>query len=89
MLSMIGRILRHPYCTALIGSGMMVSGLSEAARNLEEDVGLLEQGLRAHHGVSLYGLFLLLKALVEVAEGARRVSAVSSNGQEEASSGGE
>ncbi len=58
--------MESPYVNLGIGLILLLTSLSEAWATLGEDLEDLRIG--AHHGVGLFGIFYILKSLVEVLE---------------------
>ncbi len=58
--------LESPYVNLSIGFVLLLTSLSEAWSTLGEDLSNFRLG--AHHGLGLFGIFFVLKSLVEVAE---------------------
>jgi hypothetical protein len=67
---MIKRIIlflaRNPYIHIFIGAVVLIAGLIEVLENIEQDWDALTLG--AHHGVSLMGLWSLLRGCCDAME---------------------
>jgi hypothetical protein len=74
--------LFHPLTDMALGAVLALTGLAEMMREVDE-VGFHP---RAHHGIALYGLMLILKSGADVIEGTRKVR-VGGLGRREESAG--
>ncbi len=64
-------ILRQPMTSVVVGLLMVVTGLGEVASTVLEAFDGF--GLRAEHGVIIFGLFQVSKSLLDIVEGVERV----------------
>ncbi len=66
LIRRLKRFLDSPYVHLGIGVILLLTSLSEAWETLGEDLKGFQLG--AHHGLGLFGIFYVLKSLVEVLE---------------------
>ena len=57
----IGKLAHNPYLQAFVAAVILATGVSEMIDSFGEGIG-------AHHGVALIGLWHFLKALAEIGE---------------------
>ena len=60
----IEQLLEHPFLNLIVAIGLIAIGIEELYKE-----GVLQASLHWKHGMSLYGLFVLIQSLVKIAKG--------------------
>ncbi len=64
-------VLRQPSTSAIVGVMLVLTGLGEVISTVLEEVDGF--GLKSEHGLILFGLFQLSRALLDIVDGVERV----------------
>ena len=72
MKRLIRAVLDHPYMDLTVAGILALTSLFEAYRTIAEDLANLSLG--AHHGVLIFGLVGVLRAIIELDEGLERAT---------------
>lgn len=71
MSSRLVELLRHPWCSALMGLLLIATGLGEVLEPFMDDIQGNEAQFGAHHGVTLFGLYTLLQSVGSLLSGVK------------------
>ncbi len=71
MLNSLRIFVANPWVNFTVALVMLFAGISEGWDTFQEDI--FEGNLRAHHGIILYGLLAMLKAIPDVFDGLEHI----------------
>ncbi|QDV35176.1 hypothetical protein [Tautonia plasticadhaerens] len=71
MLEKLRGVTEHPYFNILAALGLVLTSIGEVSESFESEWERIEIGV--HHGIFLYGVLSLVKAIPDVAEATRRM----------------
>lgn len=71
------RFLDNPYVNLFVAATLLYSGLAEGWETLQDDLTRLD--VKAHHGIMLYGLYKMFRAIPDLFEGVERVHSTREN----------
>ena len=63
-LPVLRRIVTNPFANIFVGLVLLITSLMEAWETLFDDIG--EMNLGAHHGIMIFAVFQILKALPDL-----------------------